>query len=69
MSAASTICGDRAQPRLPISLHLRAVDNRLGTPTPGCECPVYARVNGRYPVFTGFLPVAEALTLLIAGEA
>ncbi len=68
MNAANLVRGDRARPRLPVQPHLRAVDDRLRTPAPGCECPVYSRVNGRYPVFVGFLPVAEALALLVAGE-
>ncbi len=55
-------------PRLPIQPHLRAVDDRPGPRRPGFECPVYSRVNGRYPVFVGFLPVAEALAMLVAGE-
>ena len=63
------IKGDRAGPRLPIALHLRAVDDRLRTPAPGFECPLFVRKDGRYPHFEGFVPMDLALALLVAGEA
>lgn len=69
MKAALMIKGDRAAPRLPIALHLRAVDDRIAPPAPGFECPLYVRKNGRYPRFEGFVAVDVALAALVAGEA
>lgn len=63
------IAGDRAMPRLPIAPHLRAVDRRLCTPLPGFECPLFSRINGRFPQFDGHVPVEDALAELVAGEA
>lgn len=56
-------------PRLPVQPHLRAVDDRRKPLAPGFECPLYSRIDGRYPVFEGFLPVRDALAALVAGEA
>ncbi len=61
--------GDRALPTLHVRPHLRAVDDRVAQPAPGTECPLYSRIGGQYPVFDGFLPMRDALALLVAGEA
>ncbi len=68
MAETVIIAGDRSMPRLPIAPHLRAVDGR-GSVKPGCECPLYSRVDGRWPCFEGYIPVEMALNLLVAGEA
>lgn len=68
MAGLPPIKGDRTGPRLPIAPHLRAVDDRPGPLRVGCECPLYSRIDGRYPVFEGFVPAHIALALLVAGE-
>lgn len=69
MNAANMVRGDRALPQLPVQPHLRAVDDRVSRPKPGFECPIYSRIDGRFPIADGFLSVKVALALLIAGEA
>lgn len=56
-------------PRLLVQPHLRAVDKRVTLPKPGFECPLYSRIDGRFPRTDGFIPVADALALMVAGEA
>ena len=65
--AMPPIPGDRSAPRLPIAPHLRAVVDQSGSPALGC--PIYSRIDGRYPRFEGYVLVDEALAALVAGEA
>jgi len=60
------IRGDRHLPCLPVQPHLRAVDSRVQSATPGC--PLFSRIDGRL-VPDGLLSVQVALALLVAGEA
>lgn len=68
MAVSPIIAGDRSMPRLPIAPHLRAVGGR-GPVEPGGECPLWSRIDGRWPCFEGFIPTTMAASLLVAGEA
>lgn len=69
VNTANFILGDRALPMLAVQPHLRVVDDRRLPLRAGYECPLYSRVDGRYPVFSEFMPVRDALAVLVAGEA
>lgn len=55
--------GDRAGPVLPVAPHLRPVVDDAGC------CVLFSRIDGRFPVCEGPVPLDVAAAALIAGES